>query len=98
MACGPGGAWSKLFRGATLLRDTNNPRRYLTVDFWDTLAQREQTLAEREAEYANLDTAFADWTESRTEVGVFRVMAEATVRAPGKAWRSKATRARQRSR
>ena len=55
-------------------------------------------MAEREAEYANLDTAFADWTESRTEVGVFRVMAEATVRAPGKARRSKAERARQRSR
>ncbi len=39
LAYGPGGAWSKLFarypgfRGTTLLRDTENPRRYLTIDF-----------------------------------------------------------------
>ena len=104
LAYGPGGAWSKLFarcagfRGATLLRDTNNPRRYLTIDFWDTLAQREQMLAERKAEYSNLDAAFADWTESRTEVGIFRVLAEATVHPRGRARRSKAGEARRRGR
>ena len=90
LAYGPGGAWSKLFarcpgfRGTTLLRDTKNPRRYLTIDFWDTLAQREQMLAERKAEYSNLDAAFADWTESKTEVGIFRVLAEATVHPRGR--------------
>jgi heme-degrading monooxygenase HmoA len=79
LAYGPGGAWSKLFarspvfRGTTLLRDTKNPGRYLAIDFWETEAQREQVLAERKAEYSNLDAAFANWTESRTEVGVFRV-------------------------
>jgi heme-degrading monooxygenase HmoA len=96
LAYGPGGAWSKLFapcpgfRGTTLLRDTRNPRRYLTIDLWDTLAQREQVLAEHKAEYSSLDAAFADWAESRTEVGVFRVLAEATVRPRGRARRSKA--------
>ena len=86
LAYGPGGAWSKLFaqcpgfRGTTVLRDTKNPQRYLTIDLWDTEDQREQMLAERKAEFADLDTAFAGWTESRTEVGSFRVMAEATVR------------------
>ncbi len=104
LAYGPGGAWSKLFarypgfRGTTLLRDTKNPRRYLTIDFWDTLAQREQLLAERKAEYSNLDAAFANWTESRTEMGVFRVLAEATVRPRGRARRSKAGESRRRSR
>ena len=104
LAYGPGGAWSKLFarcpgfRGTTLLRDTKNPRRYLTIDFWDTLAQREQMLAERKAEYSNLDAAFADWTESKTEVGIFRVLAEATVHPRGRARRSKAREARRRSR
>ena len=104
LAYGPGGAWSKLFarcpgfRGTTLLRDTKNPRRYLTIDFWDTLAQREQMLAERKAEYSNLDAAFADWTESKTEVGIFRVLAEATVHPRGRARRSKAGEARRRSR
>ena len=96
LAYGPGGAWSKLFarcpgfRGTTMLRDTKNPRRYLTIDLWDTLAQREQALAERNAECARLDADFAEWTESKTEVGIFRVLAEATVRPRG--------RARQRSR
>jgi heme-degrading monooxygenase HmoA len=95
LAYGPGGAWSELFgacpgfRGTTLLRDTQNPRRYLTVDLWDTLAQREQALAEHEAEYAGLDAAFAGWTESETEVGIFRVQAEATVRPKGRARRGK---------
>ncbi len=104
LAYGPGGAWSKLFarcrgfRGTTLLRDTKNPRRYLTIDFWDTLAQREQMLAERKTEYSDLDAAFADWTESRSEVGIFRVLAEATVRPRGRARRSKAGEARRRSR
>ena len=104
LAYGPGGAWSKLFaqcpgfRGTTLLRDTNDPRRYLTIDLWDTLDQREQMLAEHEAEYANLDADFAEWTESETELGIFRVQAEATVRPRGKARRSKAAEARRRSR
>jgi heme-degrading monooxygenase HmoA len=103
LAYGPGGAWSKLFgrypgyRGTTLLRDTKNPRRYLTIDFWDTGAQREQMLAERQAEYSNLDAAFGDWTESRTEVGILRVLAEATVHPRGRAGRTKAGEVRRRS-
>jgi heme-degrading monooxygenase HmoA len=104
LAYGPGGAWSKLFaqspgfRGTTLLRDTKNPRRYLAIDLWDTEAQREQVLAERKAEYSSLESAFGEWTESKTEVGVFRVLAEATVRPRGRARRSKAGEARRRSR
>jgi hypothetical protein len=100
LAYGPGGAWSKLFaqcpgfRGTTLLRDMNNPRRYLTIDFWDTMAQREQMLAEHKAECSNLDAAFSDWTKSKTEVGIFRVLAEATVRPRGRARRGRAGGAR----
>ncbi len=104
LAYGPGGAWSKLFarspgfRGTSLLRDTRNPRRYLTIDFWETAAQREQVLAERAAEYFNLDAAFADWTESRGEVGILSVLAEATVHPRGRAGRTKAGEAGRRSR
>ena len=93
LAYGPGGAWSKLFaqypgfRGTTLLRDTKNPRRYLTIDLWDTEAQRAQVLVERKDDYSSLETVFSDWTESRTEVGIFRVQAEATVRPRGRARR-----------
>jgi hypothetical protein len=101
---GPGGAWSKLFarcpgfRGTTLLHDTKDPRRYVTIDLWDTEAQREQALAERKVEYSSLDATFDDWTESRTEVGVFRVLAEGTVRPHGRAGRSKAGEVGRRSR
>ncbi len=93
LAYGPGGAWSKLFardpgfRGITLLRDTENPRRYLLIELWETAAQRAQALAERRAGHADLAAALSDWTESQTEVGVFRVLAEATVRPPGRAGR-----------
>ena len=103
LAYGPGGAWSNLFarcpgfRGTTLLRDTKDPRRYLTIDFWDTRAQREQELAERKAEYSNLDAAFAEWTESKAEVGIFSVLAEATVHPRGRAGRGKAGEAGRRS-
>jgi hypothetical protein len=104
LAYGPGGAWSKLlarcpgFRGTTLLRDTKNPRRYLTIEFWDTLAQREQMLAERKTEYSNLDAALANWTESKTELGNFRVLAEGTVHPRGRGRRSKTGDSRRRSR
>jgi heme-degrading monooxygenase HmoA len=100
LAYGPGGAWSKLFgrcpgfRGTTVLRDTNNPRRYLTIDLWETGAHREQALVENKAEYADLEAAFGEWTESKTEVGIFGVLAEATVRPRGRAGRSKVRESR----
>lgn len=103
LAYGPGGAWSKLFeqcpgfRGTTVLRDTENPRRYLTIDLWETAALREQALAQHEAEYSDLDAAFGEWTESETEVGIFSVLAQATVRPRGRARRSKAGRRRRSS-
>jgi hypothetical protein len=102
LAFGPGGAWDKLFsqcpgfRGTTLLRDTKDPRRYLTIEFWDTAAQREQMLAEHRAEYTNLNADFDDWTESKAEVGNFRVLAEATVHPRGRARRGKEARRRNR--
>jgi heme-degrading monooxygenase HmoA len=104
LAYGPGGAWSRLlagcrgFRGTTLLRDTKDARRYLAIELWETLAQREQMLAEHEAKHAELDAALAGWTESRTEVGIFRMLAEATVRPRGSARRSRAREASCRSR
>ncbi len=104
LAYGPGGAWSKLFaqcpgfQGTTVLRDTENPLRYLTTDLWETAAQREQALAERKAEYSDLEAAFGEWTESKTEVGIFSVRAEATVRPRGRAGQTKAGEAHRRSR
>ncbi|WP_119065792.1 hypothetical protein [Aggregatilinea lenta] len=86
---GPGGAWSKLigkspgFRGTTVLHDTHNGQRYLIIDLWDTELQQEQALSEHAEGYARLNTDLENWTESRLELGVFRVRAEATVRPHG---------------
>ncbi len=104
LAYGPGGAWSKLFagcpgyRGTTMLRDTKDPRRYLAIDLWETETQREQALAESKAEYSDLEATFAEWIESRTELGTFSVLAQATVRPRGRAGRSKPGEARRSSR
>jgi heme-degrading monooxygenase HmoA len=91
LAFGPGGAWSKLFagspgyRGTTLLRDMEDPLRYLVIDLWDTAAQREHALVEHRDDYALLEGTFGEWTQSRTEVGIFRVQADATVRPRSRA-------------
>ncbi len=89
LAFGPGGAWSKLysrspgFRGTTVLRDEKNPQRYLTIDLWETEAQREQLLVEHEGDLTEMRVTFVEWTESIVELGTFRVLAEATVRPRG---------------
>jgi heme-degrading monooxygenase HmoA len=95
LAYGPGGAWSQLFarspgfRGITVLRDIENPRRYLTVDLWDTAGHREQALAECGAEHHELEASLGEWIESRTEVGTFRILAESTVRPRGRTGRDR---------
>lgn len=86
LAYGPGGAWSQLlsrapgFRGITLMRDVQDARRYLAIEVWETEARREQALAEHPGEYAALESSLDGWCESRSEVGVFRLLAQATVR------------------
>ena len=85
-AYGPDGAWARLFqaypgfRGTTLLRDTDNPRRYLTIDIWDTAADRKRMLTQAKAHYSDLDEALADLTESEDEIGNFTIPAIATLR------------------
>jgi len=95
LAFGPGGAWSNLFakspgfRGTTLLRDTKDPRRYLTIELWNSETERDQSMKEQQAEFSELENDFEEWTESKTEMGSFSVLAEATVRPRGKAGRRK---------
>lgn len=95
LSYGPGGAWSKLFAdcqgflGITVLRDTVDPQRYLTIEVWNSGAQRAQALAERQAAYAELSATFGEWIESTHEMGVYSVLAEAGVRRRGGAGRSK---------
>lgn len=95
LAYGPGGAWSRLFarrpgfRGITLLRDTKNPQRYLVIELGETEAQREQALIDQSTSYSDLEAALSGWSQSRIEVGVFRIQVEATVRPFERARRSR---------
>jgi heme-degrading monooxygenase HmoA len=74
---GSEGPWVQLFRafpgyrGTTLLRDLANPRRYLTVDLWDTVEDRGAMLAVAREQYQQLDGQSSGLTESEAEIGVF---------------------------
>lgn len=77
---GPAGGWVALFRRdpayvrTELLRDRDDPRRYLTVDVW---ASREACLAFRQRwreELDALDRRGAAWTEEERLVGEFEVV------------------------
>jgi heme-degrading monooxygenase HmoA len=71
------GDWAHLFaaypgyRGTTLLRDSVNPRRFLTIDRWDSLRHRSDMLNDAREEYERLDAACGRWTESERELGTF---------------------------
>jgi hypothetical protein len=92
-AYGPRGPWVRLFgaypgyRGTTLLRDLENPRRHLTIDRWATPADRERMLAQAKARYSALDEALADLTESEHEIGIFTTPRAGRVRRQSKATR-----------
>jgi heme-degrading monooxygenase HmoA len=71
------GPWTELFRrqagyhGTILLRDTATPRRYLTIDRWDSAASH-RAMRERFAEeWEELDRAGEGLTESEKHEGVF---------------------------
>ncbi len=86
-AYGPNGAWSRLFReypgflGTTLLRDEENPRRFLTIDLWETGSHRKRMLTQAKAQYSELDDVLADLTESEEEIGIFDTLTDVTVSA-----------------
>ena len=98
---GPGGAWSRLFahcpgfRGITVLRDMKNRQRYLVIEIWESetlreQALREQALRELATAYADLEAAQDEWLEVHSELGLFSMVSEATVRARSRAGRGRA--------
>jgi quinol monooxygenase YgiN len=71
------GSWATLFQessgflGTTLLRDTQSPGRYLTIDRWDSAASQ-RLMRERFAkEYGAVDRDCEALTETEREIGVF---------------------------
>lgn len=78
---GAGGAWARLFardpayRGTRLLRDRDDPERFLTVDLWDS---REACMAFRErhrVEFDAVDARGEGWTASERQIGEFDLLA-----------------------
>ncbi len=71
------GPWADLFcksagyRGTILLRDTENARRYLTIDRWDTAAAQRAMRERFAAQYDELDRACEGFTKSERRIGVF---------------------------
>lgn len=73
----PDGDWARLFaraagyRRTDLLRDRDDPQRFITVDHWDSLAAHRAFLVKFSSEYTALDTRCAEFTESEFAVGEF---------------------------
>ena len=76
-AYGPDGDWVALFRRAPgylrteLHRDRANPRRYVTIDYWESQAAWEAFRARFAREFEAIDRRCAGWTTSETEIGRF---------------------------
>lgn len=78
-AYGPEGDWARLFRrspayhGTELLRDADDPERYLTLDRWDRPSDFEAFKAEHGEEYHALDQACGSLCSGEQLVGRFSV-------------------------
>lgn len=76
-AYGPSGAWGLLFGsdpaygGTHLIRDEQESRRYLTLDFWASQADYDRFRQAHAAEYHVLDAECGKLTERETKIGRF---------------------------
>jgi heme-degrading monooxygenase HmoA len=74
---GPDGAWVRLFSGdaayggTRLVRDASEPRRYLTLDSWESAAACEVFKKSHVAEYGEIDRECERLTEGEKEIGRF---------------------------
>ena len=76
-AYGPQGHWARLFqsdphyRETRLLRDVSRPRRFFTLDYWDTEQSFEVFHTAHQATYAALDRSTAGLTLSERRLAAF---------------------------
>jgi heme-degrading monooxygenase HmoA len=76
---GPDGPWVGLFRrdpgwaGTELLRDTQNPKRYLTIDRWRSAQAYDSFLTAAGPEYQEIDRAGEGFTVIERLVGRFEI-------------------------
>jgi heme-degrading monooxygenase HmoA len=76
---GPDGPWVGLFlrdpgwAGTELLRDTENPKRYVTIDRWHSAQAYDRFLAATASEYQDIDRAGEGFTVTERLVGRFEL-------------------------
>lgn len=76
---GPEGGWARLmaghagYRGTELLRDRADPRRYVTIDRWDSVGDYERFRERTGAEFAALDAQGEALTVEETRIGAFEI-------------------------
>lgn len=69
------GAWAELFKkstgylGTELMRDNANPRRYLTLDRWESKEDYDAFISAHEKEYKILDQQCEGLTENESLIG-----------------------------
>ncbi len=74
---GPEGRWAMLFRqapgflGTELLRDRMDPRRYLTIDRWESADAYRDFRRRHAAEYERLDREFERLTTREAPLGEY---------------------------
>ncbi|MGB8984580.1 MAG: antibiotic biosynthesis monooxygenase family protein [Anaerolineales bacterium] len=74
---GAEGVWVQLFQkgtgylGTELLRDSKQPRRYITIDRWVSAEAYNSFQAEWQAEYKELDAHCGNLTEHESFLGIF---------------------------
>jgi len=71
------GLWVQLFKKSPgyittdLIRDRRNPRRFVTIDRWESFEHWQQFRDSQSAEFEALDEKCESYTESETELGRF---------------------------
>ena len=74
---GPSGEWIHLFRRAPgyvrseLHRDRSQPRRFITIDYWESAEAWEAFRSRFGREFEALDRMCTGWTTSEAEIGRF---------------------------
>jgi heme-degrading monooxygenase HmoA len=74
---GPDGTWATFFRNGQgyirteLVRDVADPRRFLTLDYWQSQSEFKRFREQNRAEYERLDKEFEKLTETETRLGSF---------------------------
>ena len=88
---GPNGQWEQFFMKADgfirteLNRDFNNPRRYLTLDYWTSKDAYEKFHEQHRAEYKAIDQRCEGLTERETPLGAFLSLKPETLNLKSKA-------------